>query len=300
MAITFANLRTIAQGALGDSSNSTFVDQCLNHAQREVARAHRWPELMVRAFFNTEAAYETGTVAVANAGTTWTLTGGTFPTTVATYKHRIAKSVSDPWYEITTRTDATHVETDAYQQDTETASSYIVYRSHYSLASAVDRVEEIWLHEEGHAVPLINAATDEQVTEFSHYPTGTGTPTHFYMMERDASGNKQILLGPDTPDDVFRVEYVYRKETTDDTYSLDESRWPVVLARALALAYAPKHYERSVAEQAKYKRLLAEEWGNESEVETPYIRVGQTRVAYPRVGRWPEHLMGYGTVEDPD
>lgn len=297
-ALTFAQGLTILQAAIADSSNTTFATQCLNAAQRDVARAHRWPELMVRAFFNTSAAYSTGTVAVSAGGTTWTLTGGTFPTDAATGLYRIALSATSPWYTITTRTDGTHVVTAAYQDDAETASGFLMYKSQYSLASDVDRVEEIWVHTGGDAVPLCNATTDQEVTQFLHYPDGPGVPTHFYNMERDASGYRQILLGPSTPDDVYRVEYVYRKQLTDGTLGLDDSRWPVVLSRAKALAYEPEFYERSLREQKRYEELLAAEWGHERESESIGGRVGQTRVTAPNY-RGYDYLIGLGTVPEP-
>lgn len=299
MAVTFANARTILQAHIADSSDDTFADQCLNVAQREVARARRWPELIVRDFFNTEAAYETGTIAVTENTTTVTLTSGVWPANIETNLWRFALSISDPWYEVATRTGDTSMElADNYVQDTETASSYIVYRSHYSLASAVDRIEGIWLHDAGQAIQLVNAATDQQVTEFLHYPSGPGTPTHYYPMERDASGNRQILLGPETPDTVFRVEYVYKKDTTDGTLGLDDARWPVVLARALSLAYAPEYYERSIAEYQKYLRLLDEEWAREMEAPIN-VRVGDSRVRYPGGDTYLDNLLGYGRVSDP-
>lgn len=300
MSLTFQQARIIVQQHVADSSNSTFVDQCLDQAVREVARARRWPELMVRDFFNTAAAYETGTVAVTEGGTTWTLTGGTFPTAAATGLYRIALSISDPWYEITTRTDDTHVVTDAYQDDTETAASYVAYKSHYSMPSAVDRIESIWLHSAGTAYELRNAATDERVTEFAHYPSGPGIPTHFYNMERDSSGNRQILVGPETPDDIYRVEYVYRKKASsgDLIGNMDDSRWPVILARTLSLAYAPEFYERSVAEYRKYQGLLAEEWSHENESEVQSVRVGQSRVNYPYRNDM-EYLIGNGRIVYP-
>lgn len=299
MALTFAQARTILQSRIADSSNSTAVDQALNQAQREVARARRWPELMARTFVNTVAPYTTGTIAVANGGTTWTLTGGTFPAALASGVYRLALSVSSPFYPVVTRTDGTHAETLAYQDDTETAAEYIAYKSHLSLASTVDRVESMWLHRGGDAIELVNATTDQQVSDFTHYPTGVGVPTHYLMIERDGSGYRQVLLGPDTPDDVYRIEYVYRKKTTDDTFTgnLDESRWPVILAKASSILYEPEFYDRHLQAEAEYERLLAKEWANESEVETQGGRVGQARVDYPT---WDmSSLMGRGRVQDP-
>lgn len=300
MTMTFEQARDMIQRAIADSSDPSFVDACLNQAQKEVARAHRWPELMTRAFFNTEAAYETGTVAT-NGTTTITLTGGTWPSTVASSRYRFALSVSEPWYTVATRSSGSIILLDAaYVDDNETASSYIVYKSHYSLASAVDRVEEMWLHTSG-ARRLLNVATDQQLTEFLHFPSGPGVPTLYYNMERDSSGNRQVLLGPETPDDVYRVEYTYKKKVTDGTFNgnLDSTRWPAIVSRALALAYEPEFFERSIAAYRRYEVLLEREWAQEGETVTQNVRVGQTRVDYPGGDDYLENLMGYGRVQDP-
>jgi len=297
--LTFEQARTILQSRIADSSNPTADDQALNQAQREVARARRWPELVVRAFLNTEAAYSTGTVAT-DGTTSVTLTSGTWPTTVASSKFRFALSTSDPWYEVATRSSASIILLNAaYVDDDQTAASYIVYKSHYSLASAVDRVEEMWLHDAGRHVPLHSAATDQHVTEFLHYPSGPGVPTHFYNMERDASGNRQILLGPNTPDDVYRIEYTYKKKTTDGTLSLDETRWPVILSRATAIRYEPEFYERSLVEMQRYEKLLADEWAREGETEIQEVRVADTRFRYPTRRGYYNDMMGFGRVSDP-
>lgn len=296
---TWSEARTILQGRIADSSDNVAVDQALNQAQLEVARARRWPELIKRAFFNTEAVYETGTIVATEGSTTVTLTGGVWPSTVASAKHRVALSVSDPWHEVATRSsDTVILLAENWIQDTATASDYIAYRSHYSLASDVDRVEQMWLHDAGRAIDLRSAATDQLVTDFLHFPSGPGTPTHFYPLERDSNGNKQVLLGPETPDDVYRVEYTYRKQVTADTLSgnLDETRWPVILARASAILYEPEFYERHIAAQAEYKRLLRDEWANESDTETQEVRVGEARMRAV-MSRY-DNLMGFGRVED--
>jgi len=304
MPLTWDDARTILQSRIADSSDDVAVDQALNLAQRKVAKARRWPELMKRAFFNTVAAYSTGTVAT-DGTTAVVLTGGTWPTAVATApsKYRFALSLSDPWYEITTRTDANNIVlAAAYVDDDQTASSYITYKSHYSLAADVERVEEIWVHDAGRAVALVDAATDQTVTEFLHFPGGPGTPTHFYHLERDSAGGKQILLGPETPDDVYRVEYTYQKKVVDDTFqgNLDESRWPAILARASAILYEPEFYERHLTAMAEYRSLLKEEWSSEGDSTSQSLRVGQNRYNYPNAGNgYLDYLMGQGRVVDP-
>ena len=190
-------------------------------------------------------------------------------------------SASDPWYTITTRTDGTHVETAAYQGSTVTASAYIAYKSHYSMASTVDRVESIWLHDSGRAVEIANAATDGILTDWEHHPMGVGTPTRYLNIERDSSANRQILVGPVTPDAVYRLECVVMIKTTDGSLSLDNARWPVVLSRASAILYEPEFPERAAAEMARFQILLNNEWASENEAATQSVSVGEGRYAFP-------------------
>lgn len=301
MTITYQNAVDLIQTSIADSSDTNFVHACLDHAQQKVCRARRWPELMVdNTFFNTLAAYSTGTVAVTENSTTVTLTDGVWPTAVASSKYRFALGNSAPWYEVATRSsDTVILLKEAYIGDTATGSDYLVYQSHYDLATAVDRVEEMWLHDTSQPVALINASTDQEVTEFLHYPSGPGTPTHFYSSARTTRGTRRVQLGPETPDDVFRVEYTYRKKPTDGTFSgnLDESRWPVIVSRALALAYGPEFPSRAASEYMKYQFLLKEEWGEESETETQIIRIGDTRMRRPYTNH--DRVFGRGTVKGP-
>lgn len=248
----------------------------------------------------TEASYSTGTVAVTEDSATVTLTDGTWPSTVASGKYRFSLGTSDPWYEVSSRDSGTQITlVDNYIDDTETEASFIVHKPHYSLPSAVDRVEQMWIHDQGRMIQLENAATDQHLTLFSHYHSGPGTPTHYYNMERDSSDNRQVLLGPNTPNDVFRVEYTYKKKTTDGTYSLDDSRWPIVMALARSIAYEPEFRQRAELAEAQYQRLLEREWAIESETETQHVRVGQTRINFPDHQDHISRIPGFGRVSDP-
>lgn len=296
---TFIQARVIVQKAIADSSNSQHVDFCLNEAQREVARARKWPELMGRAFLETQASYGTGTVLVTDGDATVTLTGGTFPTDVVGM--RFAIGTSAPWYPVRTRTDGTHIELGSpYRQDTDATASFLVYKSNYSFPDFVERIEEMWLHETNGVVPMHHAVTDQEVSAFMHYPSGTGTPMSWYMMERDSAGNRQVLFGPQTPDDVFRVEYTYRRKVVDNQFSgnLDDSRWAVIVSRAKAMAYEDEFYDRSVEEMRRYELLLTKEWNAGDDAETMSVQVGQDRVDYPHSVDF-NNLISRGTVEDP-
>ena len=301
MALTFAQGLTIIQARIGDASDSTADTQALNAAQRKVAKARFWPELRKRAFFNTSAAFESSsgvTVAVTNGSTTVTLTGSTWPSNIDEY--RIALSPSDPFYDVATRSsDTVILLAEAYQDDTATGQEFTAYKSIYSLASDVVSHEEFWLHEQGRAVPLIYAATSEQVSEFHHYVGGTGTPTHVMPYERGSSGNKQVYLGPETPDDVFRVEYTYKKDTTDGTLTLDDDKWPLVLELATAIRYEIEHPQRAARAMKNYRRMLDEDWAMEGDGELQEVRSGDTRWRYTSSDWYLENLPGYGRVQDP-
>ncbi len=298
---SFIQAREEVARAVADSSDPVWIDRLLNLAQKKVCRARRWPELVDRAHFSTVGAYSTGTVSVTEGDATVTLTGGTFPTAVASAGYRFSLSVSDPPYLVRTRTSGTVVElAETYKEDTDASTSYLVHKPDYALPSTVERVEEMWLLRPGEAIPLTNAATDETVTAFLHFASGPGVPCAFYMLERDAQNNRRVLLGPETPDDVYRVEYTFLRKPLDNQFegNLDDSRWPLIVSAAKAAAYEGEFYERSLAELKRYEALLIEEWGVGDETTVQGVRVGDDRVNYPNMGGM-EGLLGRGRVVDP-
>lgn len=295
-AIDYAAARTILQKRIADASNATEVDQAIDQAQREFAKRHFWPELRVRAFFQTYAAYQTGTVAT-DGTTQVVLTGGVWPATVESLKWRFALSNSAPWYTAGTRDSDTVLQlAEAYIGSDETASKFIIYKSHYSMPSTVDRIEQIWIHRDSEAVELKDATTDEEVSDFRHYPDGPGTPTHFLPIEEDASGNAQILLGPATPDTAWRVEYTARRKTVDGTFEFPD-RWPAVLAKASSILYENRFYERHLRALQVYETLVATAIAEDRDVEQPSGRLGDDRVNYGPEANRP--LAGSWTIEDP-
>lgn len=298
MAMTFNQLLGLIYRDIGDSSDSTTATYALNAAQRAVGRLKPWTELLDRKYFVTSAAYSTGTVAVTFNSTTVTLSSGTWPSDVASGTYRFQLSVSDPFYSVATRSsDTVILLAQAYQGSTDSSTSYLVSKPHYSLDSTVDRVREMWLHDAGRAIPLVNAETDQNVTQFLHYASGPGTPCAYLNIERDASGYRQVLLGPATPDAIRRVEYSFVKKTTDGTWSLDDSRWPCVLSYAKALLYERDNYERSLKEMERFRVLLQDEWASTKETEDRGIQVGQARVAYPQGDDpWLSSLPDFGTT----
>lgn len=294
--ITFSEIRTIIQRRIADASDATKVNQAINQAQREFAKRFFWPELRVRSFIQTYAAYKTGTITT-DGTINVVLDSGVWPATVASQAWRLALAHNAPWYEIATRTDNENIElAEAYIGANVAGSAYIVYKTDYAMPSNCNRVESVWLHKDSESVELIDALTDEEVSDFRHYPSGPGTPTHFLPIERDGSGNKQYRIGPAIPDSVWRAEVFYRRETVDDTFEFPD-RWPAIVARALAELYEEKFYDRHLRAMATYETLVASAILEERDVEQPSGRVGQDRVDLgPEMNR---PLTGTWSVEDP-
>lgn len=303
MAISFSQAKTLLLNQLGedDTATDTFAGQCLDMAQRDVARAHNWPELYVRAFFVTSALYSTGTVAVTNTSATVTLTGGTWPSDVATGAYRFALSTGSQWYKVATRSSDSVILLAAdgsgtgYVGATGTGLSYVVYKVIYTLPTAVDRIEGMVLHDGTRAVPLTQTPSEAWLTDFGLFPNGSGVPTRYMTVERDASGTVQVMLGPAAPDAVYRVECLYRRQITEGTFVLGEPLVDLVICRAQALLYARDHYQRYLAEMRLYREALRDEIYRSGDSEQPAITLGLGRAMGTH--DYLERLLDYGTVE---
>jgi hypothetical protein len=298
MAISFDQAKTIITNNLGesDAATDTFVGQCLDMAQRDVARAHAWPEMFRRAFVNTVAAYSTGTVAVTYNSRTVTLTTGTWPSDVASAPYRFALGAGQQWYQVATRSsDSIILLSQAYVGDTDSSTTYVVYKNLLSLESDCDKVEAVFLHDGTRAVELFHVPSESWATDFGHFPSGTGVPNRYTVVERDGSGYVQIMVGPLVPDDVYRVEYVYRKAITEGTLSLSEALNDLVIYRAQAMAYERDHFQRSVAMMDRWPSMLAAEIARTGDVGGESFTIGRGRLL--RGGDYLDRLMDFGTVE---
>src|SRR5690349_1387866 len=212
MATTFSAAKTILLNNLGedDSATDTFAGQCLDQAQRDVARAHPWPELYTRAFVNTVDDYSTGTISITGGGGSAAVTGsGTvFPSAVASSSYRFALSAGSEWYTVSVRGGDTSLTlAQNYVGATVSGSAYVLYKSIYTLASDVDRVESLWLHNGTSFAELEYVPSEAWLRDFGHFPTGLGVPTRYTTVERDSSGYVQIMVGPQAPNAIYRIEY---------------------------------------------------------------------------------------------
>lgn len=114
----------------GDAGSLRVCRGALDDAYRRLMAAADWSWLFYEDAFSLEAAYSTGTVSVALAGTTVTLTGGTWDTTWASREIQIGNEV----YPITIATSSTGT----LPRGAVVAASgatYTVFRRKYSLAA---------------------------------------------------------------------------------------------------------------------------------------------------------------------
>lgn len=297
MALTFAQAKTILLNNLGedDTATDTFAGQCLNMAQRDVARAHKWSELYTRAFVNTVDDYSTGTVTVTNDSATVTGSGTVFPSAAASSSYRFARSVGSQWYTVSARGGDTSLTlAQNYVGATAAGAAYVLYKNVYSLVSTADRVEAMWVHDGTSVTELEEVPSEKWLFDFGHFPTGLGKPTCFMTVERDSSGYIQVLLGPQAPDAIYRCEYLYRKSITDDSLVLSEALTDLVICRAQALLYERDHFQRSIAKNREYEEALKREIARAGDSEQPGITIGAGRLL--RSDDYLTNLMDHGTV----
>lgn len=263
-ALTFATAKTLIANVLGESDAAflsdigTFLDQ----AQRDINRAHPWPAMLRRGWVNTDAVYSAGTVSVTKATTGVTGVATVFPSTVASDSWRFAPSLSDPWNTVSVRGGDTSLTlAEAYRGTTLTAHTYVVYKVDYSLPTDVETVEKVYLHDHttGDVVEIPRVGP-EHLARFGALPESQGAPLAWTDELPPVSGVKQIRVGPYAPDAIYRLEVLYRVQTTDGAASLPQELEDLWVLRAKALAYERDHFQKYQATMLLYREQLAREW----------------------------------------
>ncbi len=121
------------------------AQQSVDDALESISLARKWPYYHgdtagMPARINLQTAYATGTIAVANASATVTLTGGTFPTWAASGEVKI----DGVWCPVLTRDSGTQVTLrSSWSGTTQTAATYTIAEFSYSLPSDLQRLDVI-------------------------------------------------------------------------------------------------------------------------------------------------------------
>jgi hypothetical protein len=210
----------------------------------------------------TEANYRTGTVAVTAAGTTVTLSGGTWDNTWTNRRVRISGRTE--FYEIASIAYPNLTLASAWQGNTASGLSYEMYRDIYTLPSDCDYAKELllWDATNGREIPFVDYPV------FREYKrdqlASTGEPEMVTRLGVSAAGLVQIEFGPLAPSSArtFLIDY-YRKPTKPTAYNQTLSpAWPEqfidVIPLRVAWEYAKRraHPRRLEAERAYKSRIF--------------------------------------------
>lgn len=247
-------LRLIALS--NDRDAREYVKRRLNDRAEEVWRYYPWRERKATAFVNTVLPYSTGTVTT--NGTTAIVGASTvFPAACADRKFAI--SYSEPYYNITTRTDGTNLVLErAFLGDDGAAQSYAIYDDVLTLTSMDSLVtNEMTLMYSGKDRPMSDL-TSQGWSDSGHMPRTAAAPTSFRLIENTSTGAPQIQVWP-VPDAVYAIRYRYLTEYTDmksdgDTCVVPESRRHLIIGGATADAFKyNEEYSKFVIEERAFK-----------------------------------------------
>lgn len=245
--LTFSDLiayaRRMARNASGSQSD-TELKECVNDALAMICQDHLWPHYKTHGTLSLNARQTTGTIAIANGGTNAVLTGATWPTTAALGKILVNGQVQ----RISSRTSgSTVVITNAWQEASVTAGTYVYFQDEYTLPSDLMRF--------GCLIPG------------QSHPFGTGQPVGFEQLlqlqcelaQTDAfplfwcvhgsGGTDKIMLYP-APSSNFLLPFWYYRRPATLVNGSDEADWMPghvqLLHRAIDYQVAI-HYAGSVA-----------------------------------------------------
>tara|TARA_Y100000310_G_scaffold284958_1_gene308080 strand:+ start:234 stop:1118 length:885 start_codon:yes stop_codon:yes gene_type:complete len=219
---TFANLKTYAQDRYHDATDTKAVrevERFVNDAFRRISRAHDWSFYLTTGRVNTKVKYDTGTVAINTGDSQLILSGGTWPTDVATAYASVTLD-SDPTLEfsVKTRTNGsalTFKDGQTWLGSNVSGVSYTLYYYRYDLPSDFIKMYD---HEFQDFFAQYIAPT-----QFEHYHLtnegSTGDPRYYTI-----SGSKKIELWP-YPSRSVAMDFLYYRMPTVLTSDSDVMDW---------------------------------------------------------------------------
>ncbi len=278
MPLTYENIVREVQNQLSDkgSTSKRSIERYANMSQRDIAGKHDWRNLLVRDFVALVAPYSTGTVTT--SGATVTGVGTTFTSAMAGRK--FAKDYNSPWYQIASFTSTTVVVLDDSFAETDlSGATYVIYEDRVSLPSKAESVFGVWLHDDSRRLQL-DDVTEQQLpfwgpaAEWGGYVRSADKPHQFVVIENDSDGVLQLQVGPYAPDSAYRLEVIYKKDTTDGTMSLVRRLENPLILRTLSYCYERDHPERAANLLARSEALVEQAW-SATRTHTESFQVGQ-------------------------
>ena len=178
---------------------------------------HEWSFLKPTLELDTIAPYDTGTIAVALAGTTVTLTDGVWSSWAATHGSLI---VDNAEYVIDSRTDDTDIElADAWTETTETAAEYTLqHNGNYDLPDDFGGIEGKMVIESSNYNPDIILVGEGKIRSMRQQTplSSSATVTPFYAAVRPkkhattTTGQRFEIMFYPLPGAVYTISYTQR------------------------------------------------------------------------------------------
>lgn len=229
----YVTLRTrVAQETGIDlTQDATMVGAWINATYQYISGLFNWPWLMKHSTFQTTADITTGTVSV-TAGST-TVTFSSAPTSSVANDYMIKfPTTSDDWYYISSHTAASTTATMSVGftgSSNISGASYILRRVFYSMASDVDRVDDMRQTITDRKLEPIDIRTFDRLIPD---PTFTGTPVYYSLLGVDSSNNWRLALYP-TPNATINMQLRYYQRITELSADSDSPVIPLKWQSAL-------------------------------------------------------------------
>lgn len=269
MALTYAQLidevaRVIATGARSGDDIRTSIGRWINMACRKIAYAYPWDSRRSEQREILVAPYDTGTVAVTNGSTTVTGTGTTW--TSAMTGRKFTLSIGGPYYRFTYVSATSGTLSEAYQEDTDSESTYSIFQDEYDLEATTHSVESATLIKDAFTGPLIGyEQVEADAADF--VGSSTGRPVAWCVCTSTTANTPRVRFSP-IPDDTYRVAFRSLKTWTDlssdgDLYtaSLPVDVEELILDRALR--WAPRiEGSRQVMTDKQFREALSLVWAD--------------------------------------
>lgn len=250
-----AYARAQARDASGTKAD-TLIQQCVNDALAWVATAKYWEYYKTYGDLTLREPYSTGTLAISNASTTCTLSGGTWPTWAASGKLKINGKV----YRIASRSSGSVVVlATAWAEDAETAATFTIFQDEYTLASDCLKFGRP-LPGQGWGWGGEPSTLDRVLEAQNSLITGQTYPSMFAVHGSGNSAKLIVYPYPSGSEDVLCAYWYYRKpailSSGSDTVDMDVLHLELV-HRAIDYQIAIR-YESGVAGAPEicYKRLM--------------------------------------------
>jgi hypothetical protein len=262
--MTFGDIRRrltqILKAAGHEGAHPDLIDDAVNQRYTAILDALSWRRQRVEGVLQLVAPYDTGTLSVTAGGSSVTLTGGTFTSSMTGRAIRVAGR--NEYYEFTHSSGTTGTLDRGYEGATASGLSYSIFQTVYALPSKCRVLESIRSFDLG---PLESQGRRE-FNETAGARQTFGTPLAYSrFMDTDGGSPAMMVELYPVPDAAIGLPFTYF--TDDDEFGpTDTARSLVPWARPAALTHGAladilgwlKDYQGSEFHEEKYTAALAQ------------------------------------------